>query len=100
MTIKDKISVKIAKYVEQTKSQKGQNLIKNAFVVFRSMEGVSRLIKAYEISKFHLCCLKSCYCCCEKGDYQDKLFHGKYLKVERAVEPSLILWENLRISKR
>lgn len=90
----------IAKYVEEKQATKGQNLIKNAFVVFRSMEGVSRLIKAYEMSSFSLCCFKYCCCCCDISEFNNKKFRGKYLKVDRAVEPSLIIWENLRISKR
>ena len=71
------------------------NDVKNAFVVFRSMEGKERLIQAYTQSRVSLCCTACCCCCVDKKTYKRKLFHGKWLKVEQAVEPSLIIWENL-----
>ena len=65
------------------------------------MEGPHRLIGAYNESRCRLCCIKySCDCCLDKKDYKRKLFQGKFLKVERAVEPSLIIWENLGITKK
>ena len=72
-----------------------ESLIKNAFVTFRSMEGAQKLIKAYDKSRCTLCLLKLlCECCSAKKLYNEKLFEGRFLKVEQAVEPSLILWEN------
>jgi len=85
----------------QENSDGKKSLIKNAFIVFRSMEGAETLIKAYNESRCRLCFLRTaCDCCADKRDYKKKLFQGKFLKVERAVEPSLIIWENLGISKK
>lgn len=39
-----------------------------------------------------------CECCTDKKGYKSKLFKGRFLNVEQAVEPSLILWENLGIT--
>ena len=38
--------------------------------------------------------------CCSKRDYEARLFHGLWLQAERAIEPSLIMWENLGFSKK
>ena len=78
-----------------------KSLIKNAFIVFRSMEGAARLIQAYDTSRCSLCCLRCLpNCCVDKVEYRSKLFEGHYLKTETAVEPTLILWENLGVTKK
>ena len=53
------------------------------------------MIKAYENSKLKRFLYYFCSFMIDKEEYQRKLFHGKYLKVEKAIEPSLIMWENL-----
>lgn len=65
------------------------------------MEGAARLLNAYNKSKCSLCCTA---CCCfnktSKQAYKKKLFHGDWLKVDEAVDPSLINWENLGLSRK
>lgn len=74
--------------------------IKNAFVTFRSMEGAARAIQAYNWSRAKRCWAGICCRACSARDsLKRKVFQGRFLKVERAVEPSLILWENLRFSR-
>ena len=57
------------------------------------MEGAMRLINAYDTNK------KRSFCGFCRGD-KKKLFHGRWLKVEQAVEPGLISWHNLGLSHR
>ena len=65
------------------------------------MEGAARLIKAYNVGRctrwWTSCCSD---CCVDKDSYRKKLFHDKWLKVEPAVEPSLIIWENLGFTRK
>lgn len=89
----------IKKYQELIDNE-DQDGIKNAFVVFRSMEGAARLIQAYNKSRINLCCVRFCCCCVNKKEYKRKLFIKKWLKVSQAVEPSLINWENLGLSRK
>lgn len=76
------------------KDQALGNEVKCAYVVFRSMEGAARCRQVYSASlwsRFKLCCT------CNRN-YRKLLLHGNYLKVQRAVDPTLILWENLGYS--
>ena len=92
--VRDEIKKQTKDYLEsQDRPHGSKSLVKNAFIVFRSMEGASRLIQAYEASRCWLCCMRClCDCCVNKSEYRRKLFQGRYLKAEQAVEPSLILW--------
>lgn len=63
------------------------------------MEGAARLVRAYNWSWTRIFCHKICCCCVDKKGYKRRLFHGKFLRVEEAIEPSLINWENLDLSK-
>lgn len=70
-----------------------------AIVHFRSMEGCKRAIKSFKINAcaqifYYLCC------CCRSKRYDDVLFQNRFLKVQPAVEPDLMLWENFGISKK
>ena len=62
------------------------------------MEGASRFIHAYNLGNLQKCCVATCKCCADRDEYDRKLFRGKYLKVIRAPDPSLILWENLHVT--
>ena len=76
--------------------------IKNAFVTFRSMEGAARMEAAFNVGilkRLFFKCMPSCLLCGAKERYEKKLFHGKWLKVTRSIEPSLILWHNIGVSK-
>lgn len=65
------------------------------------MEGAARLVNAYNKSRTYRCCTFYCSdCCVDKKTYRRKLFHNKWLKVTEAVEPSLIMWENLGVTKK
>lgn len=37
---------------------------------------------------------------CRSKVYKNKFFNGKYLSVQKAIDPSLILWENLGVSQK
>mmetsp|Transcript_20514 Transcript_20514/g.25230 ORF Transcript_20514/g.25230 Transcript_20514/m.25230 type:complete len:128 (+) Transcript_20514:1742-2125(+) len=65
------------------------------------MEGAARMIKAYDTSRCWLWLMRClCDCCVDKSEYRHKLFKGRYLRAEQAVEPTLILWENLGVTKK
>lgn len=84
----------------------------NAYVTFRSNEGFFRVLHAYN-NKFTwcgLCCLRCCKkgnpdcykCCCKMyyKDYDRLLIGEKWPKVTKAADPSVILWQNMGISRR
>ena len=83
----------------------------NAYVTFRSTEGFQRAL--HEYNKFTwcgLCCLRCCkkgneccyQCCCSLyyEEYDQKVIKENWPKVTRANDPSVILWQNMGISKR
>ena len=91
---------KAESYKKQFKKE--QLNIKNAFVIFRTMEGAARMKKAYSASKWtrrcnKLCHISGCYCV---PKHEQKLFHKHWLKVEPALEPDLINWENVGLSRK
>ena len=94
--IKDKI-LKIAEKYKKLSENKTQDEVKNAFIVFRSNEGVARAEQAYMLSAWSRCWL---WVTCRSKRYRDKQLLGKYLSVKRAIDPSLILWENLGYSQK
>ena len=53
----------------------------SAFVLFRSMEGYERCLYAFKINMFIKTWLKIFYCCYPKS-IKEKLFKGRFLKVE------------------
>ena len=75
--------------------------IKCAYVVFKSMEGAQRCLQAYRNHYFKWFFQRFCICFFkEKFGYDNKMFHNKWLYVDRAIEPSLIMWENLGYNKK
>ena len=68
-----------------------------AFVLFRSMEGVERCMSAFHQSWIKRKYL-SVFTCCRSISSKLKLFKGKQLIVERGLEPELLLWENFGVS--
>ena len=62
------------------------------------MEGVERAHFAYNnwnITRIFF----SLFSCCMSQKQKSKLFKGKWLNVERAVEPELLIWENFGVTK-
>ena len=91
---------KAESYKKQFKKE--QLNIKNAFVIFRTMEGAARMRTAYSASKLTRGCNKLCHisgCDCVPK-HEQKRFHKHWLKVERALEPDLINWEHAGLSKK
>jgi len=65
------------------------------------MEGAARFVNAYQMTSLSRFIFGlSCCCCINKESYERKLFFGKWLKVREAIDPTLILWENLGISQK
>ena len=61
------------------------------------MNGLQKFYKAIKISRLRRCCI---ICTCRKSRIKHKYFEGAtWPNFERAPEPSLILWNNLGISK-
>lgn len=68
-----------------------------AFILFRSMEGVERCIHAYsewKITKWFF----QIFECLQTEKQKAKKFKGRWLKVNRGVEPELLLWENFGVT--
>ena len=94
----EKIKEKLKEHAQDyKKEQDDANEIKCAFVTFKSMEGQLRCIKAYEPGRCGRCCL---WARCRSKEYVDNYFLGKWLQVEKACEPSVILWENMGYNKK
>ena len=75
--------------------------VKCAYVTFRSMEGAARFINAYQMRPLSRLILKlRCCFCFDTNQYNEKLFHGRWLFVSEAIDPALIMWENLGISQK
>ena len=69
----------------------------SAFVLFRSMEGVERAkygFKTYWLERTWF----SIFTCCKSEKRKSKMLNGKWLHVEQAVEPELLIWENFGVS--
>jgi len=66
--------------------------IKSAYVVFRSMEAAARAKEIYSKTIFTRFWL---YITCRENEYRSTYLLDRYLKVRKAEEPTLILWENL-----
>lgn len=46
-------------------------------------------------------CFRCCECCFkDKKNYEKKKFHNNWLQVDKAIEPSLIMWENLGYNRK
>ena len=73
--------------------------IKSAYVVFKSMEGAERCLQAYRYQYCKLLSFKCCKCCF-RINHGEKLFHNNWLRVDKAIEPSLIMWENLGYNRK
>lgn len=58
-------------------------------------------MQAYKYHYFKWLCFRCCECCfSDKKNYDKKMFHNRWLRVDKAIEPSLIMWENLGYNKR
>ena len=110
-TLKPKAVKKLEGEIEKTKDGivkearryqqllRKESTVRGAYVVFRTMEGAARLITAYGTSRSSRCLAAWCCAgCVDKDEYRHKLFHKRWLRVEQAVEPSLINWENLGLT--
>lgn len=85
------------RYIENTAKLNVNNQALSAFVLFRSMEGVERAKSGFRSHGLSRCWFRVFHCCRDEKR-RAKLFHGKHLVVEEAVEPELLLWENFGVS--
>lgn len=65
------------------------------YVTFRSEEGAARLLRAYQMGTFK----QNLLMCCFRNNIQNKLFYEHFLRVDKAIDPTLIMWQNLGYSK-
>lgn len=70
--------------------------VKYAFIVFRDMEGMEVVKRAYDVSYFEYYIKMSCFgsCCCEPEHkrMKRKHFFKKWPKIDEACEPDNIKW--------
>ena len=80
-------------------TSKGARSIKYAYVVFRSMDGMSKVLNAYNITAFYrILYMYICpACCCGKNAKKTRAlyFNRRWLKVSKACLPDEIKWENI-----
>lgn len=74
--------------------------IKHAYVVFRSMDAMSYVIKAYDYTLFQRLFFKLFPCCFPKRQYliQSAMFHGNWLDVNYSGQPHEIQWQNVGVT--
>jgi hypothetical protein len=102
---KEKQISKMTKRIEklQKKQEKNENAylkfrnssnekVVKAFVTFKSMEGKLRIMQLYSVSRF--------YRCFRKPKVIDRYFEKKWLDIRQPAASSLILWENLGVSRK
>jgi len=66
------------------------------FVNLRSIKAREELISKFYDGKVKRCCVRIMFCC--KNEYKSRMFMGKWLRVKKAKDPSIINWENLNTS--
>ena len=69
-----------------------------AFVLFRSLEGVERTLYAFQAGKIARFLYTVCICC-RSQRHKDRFFRGYLLNVAPSVEPELLIWENFGVGK-
>jgi hypothetical protein len=67
-----------------------------SFITFQSMNGKKKFMKALKISRWQRCVLR---CKGRKSEIQHKYLGKHWPQVSDAVDPSLILWQNLGVSR-
>jgi len=72
------------------------NQAKCAIVLFRSVEGFRRAEKAFSVPWYK----KVIFKCIKQTRLKEIRFHSKFLRVNSAVEPDLVLWQNFGVSKK
>lgn len=77
---------------EKFKAKNQQKIVK-AYVTMKSMEGKLRLMELYEKENIFAKC-------CRSKERKKRMFKGKMLDVRHPAPPSLILWENLGVSRK
>lgn len=85
------------RYIENVSSMNENNQAVCAFVLFRSMEGVERVKHAFRAGRLQRCWF-SLFWCCTSEKRKSRFFNRKWLVLEEAVEPELLLWENFGVS--
>lgn len=82
-----------------SKGESGEiNQVIAGFVIFRSMEGALRAKYAFGYSWITRGFYKIFYCCVPEKMQKSKL-RDKLLKVEEAVEPDLLIWQNFGVTR-
>jgi len=102
----EKIDIKRQHYYDSINTEgRKHNQALSALVLFRSMEGRRRALRAFKVN----CCVRFWYNFCKcftrcngffQKKYGDVLFKNTFLKVRNAVEPDLLLWQNFGVSKK
>lgn len=90
----DRTKEKLIKVTDNTSN------IKYAYVVFRSMEAMEKVMKAFEISCWRRCFLRCCSSCKSK-EYkmmQETYFNGQWLTVDFSGLPEEIQWQHIKYS--
>jgi hypothetical protein len=84
--------------------ENGEPEVKYAFIVFRDMDAMEIVKRAYEVGTFEkwvkMGCLGSCCCSSEHRRLKKLHFFKKWPKIEDACEPDNIKWMNLGASAK
>lgn len=74
-----------------------ETTVRFAYVVFRSMDAMDHVFRAYKIGACKRCCIMKCGCCCKQKQAELKKLHffKRWPNIEVACEPDNIKWFNL-----
>ena len=88
-------------FADIEKVSKGEdNQAISAFVIFRSMEGLTRSKKAFKIGCCKKCWFRICCCFCPFNRLAEVQFHNRFLTTRSAVEPELLNWQNFGVTRK
>ena len=85
----------ILEKAEKYKNSTFNEEVVQAYIIFRSMEGAARFLEFYKVRG---CCKNCLPWCCDSLRSQRRLA-GYKIRVEKAVDPTLIIWENMGYSQ-
>lgn len=84
--------------IDDGEKHHGQQSINNAYVVFKDMDDVDAIIKAYDQGACKRCCIRTCGSKEQKDLLNSKYIFKKWPVLDRAPLPEDIKWENLGYS--
>lgn len=92
--IGEKIVKSLHELAEYAKTHRSKAVV--VYIQFRSMSASKKAVEQFSVSKARRCFL---ICCGKKGEIEGRYLSGLWPKVQRAPEPTVINWQNLKYGR-